>query len=264
MQGIMGSPGKIFRTVREETPPTNHLWTFGKPTKRALADGKTDITWKAPSGEVKKQYPSGALHGMFHQEQGHSPQWGEDEMSLTTKEMKRAQKRFRRNRGCLYQSCSESEHEKRKKAPPQCEELDLNLKTLFPSPMNTLYGTLHKVQKDARREGWGGLASRREYKPVYVPRYGTGPKGKPERISMEDVRKAEAEKRRSMKDNHPDIHRKKNWLPAPSCFDPEFETRGEGEVGPIGRLEPSGWWVARDNPVLTAPHHYHRDTRPGV
>jgi len=237
---------RIFLDRREATPPKGPVWEFKSPTRRFGSAG-------SPARGLAKHYPCGS-HGPFHSEQGHSPQWDHEEFSLTPTERKRALIRIKNNKGCLYEMNASP---KVKNSRPEDPRPD---RPMFPEP-NTLCSVIYSQQKNARREGWGGLPTRREYKPVYVRRYKNDPeRGTCERLPEEQVQRAEAAKKAQLRAQMAaQVAPEKKWMGAPDCWDPEAVTRGDGEVGPIGRLEPAGWWVSREPPVLTAPHHYHRD-----
>lgn len=119
-------------------------------------------------------------HGPFsqHFEQGHSRELGAKD-GLTPKELWSARKRFSRNKGCQYQTRKVlAPRGVAQTAPPECcrdwlgGENNPHPKggTIFPWPC-TLKGMLWKTSHQARREGWGGLASRRDYRPVFVSSY---------------------------------------------------------------------------------------------
>jgi len=211
------------------------------------------------------ELPSGGRAPSYHSEQGHSPQWenGEHCGQLTPQEVNRARRRFRRNKGCQYQSSGAAPAWPMKAKVTATNHDWLGGEnhpvpvggTLWSAPF-TLSSVVLKKEAENRREGWGGLPSRREYKPVFVPSYKMSPNGAVTRVDQDTVRKQKEELKkeltlaRNKKRLEPSP---KKWLPPPTCYDAEVATRGVGELGPIGRLEPVGWWVSRSPPVPLLP-----------
>lgn len=210
---------------------------------------------------------------------GHRPDWDTEESPLSQQEQARARRRNRQNKGILYQ--------KGPKAAPKPAfpglpggmaevrdwvEGEGNLPRpkggqLFPFP-GTMSGVTYYAAKGtgARREGWGGFNTRRDYLPLYVPKYSRSPRGslksrtKEERASMREKLKAERRAKREEKNPAP-VYRSAGV--APECYDTDAPTRGVGALGPIGRLEPYGWWASRAEPVFQMPHFLHQDRRDG-
>jgi len=210
-------------------------------------------------------------HGSYHSEQGHSPDRASTySEGLNPKELRRARKRFIHNKGCQYQSCTSSRQIGTKVLPDGCRDWLPGQNqphpeggTIFPWPC-TLNGVLWKKAKENRREGWGGLASRRDYHPVFVPQYRESSKGNMKKLDAETLQKCRVECQIKQQHKHKKERQlrgsgNKQWLPPPTCYDPEVITNAHGELGPMGNLAPAGWWVSRDPTVLTAPHHFHQD-----
>lgn len=260
----------ILRQTREATPPAQPLWSF-----KSRGNAQTASPAKARQGPAIRRYPCGG-HGESHNEQGHSPAWDrQEDADLSHAEFARAQTRHRANKGCLYQIGKQRPSEdvfdpnfvqSDWKPGAGNQPVPLGGSLWGGNPPHTLHSKVKHCNLRPRREGWGGKKSKWDYLPVFVPKYGATKNGGIERLPPEQVHALEEAKKQELA-AHREAARKTNskpkqWLPAPTCFDAEAVTVGVGALGPIGRLEPCGWWVSRDPPVLSAPHYYHRDGRP--
>lgn len=212
------------------------------------------------------------LQSIQHMEQGHSPDWLCDANygELTPQELGRARTRFQRNKGCLYEASPEKAQRKPSLPVPVIgKHRDWMDGQNHPYPAGgtlwkmpgTLKGVLAADARLCRREGWGGLPSRRDYQPVYEPSCEVGPGNQLVRLEKSVVKQRRKKKAETLRAERNIPPPPPQYGTPPSCYPENPVTRGVGTLGRIGALEPSGWWVSRAPPVLTAPHAYHCDTR---